>query len=308
MKKIPTSLIVFIIYIFFTSCSDVTESTIEQPSVSSVFTIGSGVFNYSEYAPFANKPIGVYYHIPENTTPNSPVVFVFHGAGRNAEDYRNAILSKSDEHQFIAIVPEFSITNFSGGDAYNLGNVFIDGDNPSTDTLNPEEEWTFSVIEPLFDFIKQELNNTALTYSILGHSAGGQFSHRFAQFKANARVNKLVSSASGWYTVPDLSIDFPYGFKETPLEDHSFLALFSKKIIIQIGELDNNPNAAGLRHNQYADAQGLHRYNRALHFFNQSKQIVEINMIPINWELQIIPGQDHSYELALKSGADLLFN
>ena len=73
------------------------------------------------------------------------------------------MISKANQYNFIVIVPEFSNTNFSGGDTYNLENVFIDGDNPSASTLNPEEAWTFSVIEPLIDYIKQNLNNNSST-------------------------------------------------------------------------------------------------------------------------------------------------
>ena len=42
-------------------------------------------------------------------------------------------------------------------------------------------------------------------------------------------------------------------------------------IYIQVGALDNNPNSAGLRHNEYADAQGLNRVTRAVHFFETGK-------------------------------------
>ena len=38
---------------------------------------------------------------------------------------------------------------------------------------------------------------------MFGHSAGGQFVHRFVQFKPNSRVNYAISANAGWYTVPD---------------------------------------------------------------------------------------------------------
>ena len=215
---------------------------------------------------------------------------------------------KANQFNFIVIVPEFSIANFPGGDGYNLGNVFIDGDNPSIGTLNPEDEWAFSVIEPLFDFIKQSLNNFTPKYHIFGHSAGGQFAHRFMMFKPNARFDKVVSSGSGWYTVPDLDINFPYGFKNSPLEDNSFENLFEKQLTIQIGELDNDPNSAGLRHNQFADAQGLNRLERANHFFDEALQLSQENNLEFNWDLYINEGGTHDYLTASESAANLIFN
>ena len=218
------------------------------------------------------------------------------------------MISKANQYGFIVITPEFSSTNFPGGDSYNLGNVFIDGDNPSPPTLNPEGDWTFSVIEPLFDFIKQSINNTTLKYQIFGHSAGGQFAHRFVMYKPNARYDKVVASASGWYTETDLNISFPYGFMESPLESISLDGLFEKKLIIQIGDLDNDPNAAGLRHNQYADTQGLNRLERAQHFFNTASDLANTNNFQFHWELYINGGANHNFEIACEKGADLIFN
>jgi pimeloyl-ACP methyl ester carboxylesterase len=213
-------------------------------------TVGSGVFDFSGYEPFNDKTIKVYYHIPENVDENTPILFVFHGNSRNAFDYRSALTIKSEQYNFIVIVPQFSTQDFPGGDAYNLGNVYVDGDNPSPTTLNEEEFWTYSVIEPLFDYFKEATGNLSLDYHVVGHSAGGQFVHRFLMFKPNARYNKLVASASGWYTVPDLSVSFPYGFNESILMNSSLEEMFSKDLTILVGSLDNDPNASGLRRNQ----------------------------------------------------------
>jgi len=289
----------------FISCSENSDNSINESVILDEFVTGGGYFEFSD---FQSLVIKTYYHIPIYVTNNTPIVFVFHGAGRNAKDYRDAMIAKANQFNFIVIVPEFSIANFPGGDGYNLGNVFIDGDNPSIGTLNPEDEWAFSVIEPLFDFIKQSLNNFTPKYHIFGHSAGGQFAHRFMMFKPNARFDKVVSSGSGWYTVPDLDINFPYGFKNSPLEDNSFENLFEKQLTIQIGELDNDPNSAGLRHNQFADAQGLNRLERANHFFDEALQLSQENNLEFNWDLHINEEGTHNYLTASESAANLIFN
>jgi len=289
----------------FISCSENSDNSINESVILDEFVTGGGYFEFSD---FQSLVIKTYYHIPIYVTNNTPIVFVFHGAGRNAKDYRDAMIAKANQFNFIVIVPEFSIANFPGGDGYNLGNVFIDGDNPSIGTLNPEDEWAFSVIEPLFDFIKQSLNNFTPKYHIFGHSAGGQFAHRFMMFKPNARFDKVVSSGSGWYTVPDLDINFPYGFKNSPLEDNSFENLFEKQLTIQIGELDNDPNSAGLRHNQFADAQGLDRLERANYFFDKALQLSQENNLEFNWDLHINEEGTHNYLTASESAANLIFN
>ena len=55
--------------------------------------------------------------------------------------------------------------------------------------------------------------------------------------------------------------------------------LLSSDLYIQVGALDNNPNSAGLRHNEYADAQGLNRVTRAVHFFETGQNISESKTI-----------------------------
>ncbi|MDB9720882.1 hypothetical protein OAA67_03295 [Winogradskyella sp.] len=290
------------------SCSDDSTSVSNADLLFTETTTGSGFFEYSDYTSFNGKVLRVYYHIPSNTNSNTEILFVFHGNGRNAKDYRDAMILKANQYNFIVIAPEFSVANFLGGDAYNLGNVFIDGDNPSSSTLNPEAEWTFSVIEPLFDFVKLNLNNTVSNYHVFGHSAGGQFAHRFLMYKPTARYQKVVASASGWYTASDLEVVFPYGFVQSPLEIVSLSNLFSKQLIIQIGSLDNNPSASGLRHNQFADAQGLHRLERANYFYNKANTLAISNNLDLQWQLHINDGADHNYEIASQNAADLIFN
>lgn len=289
---------ILITFSFLIGCSDVSSEI-------SVLTEDTNKIIFTETT--TQKEISIYFHKPENTAKNAPIVIIFHGAGRNARDYRNAIISKANEHQFIAIVPEFSIENFPGGDGYNLGNVFVDGDNPSSNSLNPQNEWAFSFVAPIFNFMKKELENTSNTYHIIGHSAGAQFAQRLLLFTPNISSEKIVLSAAGWYTVPDLNIDFPYGFQKSPLENTNLVNLFSKQVFIQVGELDNNPNAGGLRRNQFADAQGVNRFERAYHFYNKSKDLAAKENISFDWNIQTNYGLDHDYRAALEIASDIIF-
>lgn len=311
MVKINMLYFILFLALVFYSCNDKDEietgNSVQYEPLDNL-SEGSGVFSYTYTTTQISKKIAVYYYIPQDKTPVTPIVFVFHGAERNAEDYRNAMVAKADQFGFIIIAPQFSEQNFPGGDGYNLGNVFIDGDNPSLETLNPEEEWAFSIVEPVFDYVKNQINNTNLTYNAFGHSAGGQFIHRFIMFKPAARVDKVVASGSGWYTFPDKSISFPYGFNKCSLEDLSLLNLLTKELYIQVGEKDNNPDAAGLRHNIYADAQGLNRKERATHFFQYAQHLAQDEGLPFNWIFHTIPDEDHSYILASENAANLLFN
>ena len=139
---------------------------------------GTGLFSFNLSQFSINAVMDVYYHIPDGIGPQTPILMVLHGGSRNADDYRDAFIEKSNSLGFIVVAPEFSQASFPGGDSYNLGNIFIDGDNPTSETLNPEYEWSFSILDPLFSHVKDLTNNTSQTYDVFGNSAGGQVAHR----------------------------------------------------------------------------------------------------------------------------------
>lgn len=279
----------------------------EQPSVPSSEWQGSGLEVFVDYEPLAAKNLRLFYFVPANANATSPIVFIFHGAERNALEYRNAIINKATAMNFIVVVPEFSEASFSDVNGYQLGNVYIDGDQPSAATLNAEAIWSFSLIEPLFAFVKNKTKNTNATYLAIGHSGGAQFLHRFLMFKPAAKCERAIVSAAGWYTATDKNIDFPYGLRSSPLESLDLAPLYTKNITVQVGTSDNNPNSSSLRRNAQADAQGLHRLARAQYFYNKAAQNASSLSLPFTWQLAIIPGLSHDYVAALGHAADLLF-
>jgi len=296
----------FIFAAFIISCNPTGSSFSPNPEpiIPAEISVGSGMFIFS----FNNMDIEVFYHVPTSYTASSKVVFALHGGSRDAEGIRNNMIQKSIDYNFILIAPKFSSSNFSLGDGYNLGNVYVDGDNPSTNTLNDENEWSFSIIEPLFDSVKSSLSIESEKYNLFGFSAGAQFVHRFIQFNPNARFNKVVAGAAGWYTVPNNSIPFPYGYQNSILISTNLNDLLSSDLHIQVGALDNNPNSAGLRHNEYADAQGLNRVTRAVHFFESGQNIADSNNFNFNWSLHIIQGVGHNLIPNAENACDLMFN
>ena len=297
-------LLIFAAFIISCNPTGSSFSPNPEPVIHAEISIGEGMFILS----LNNIDVEVFYYVPASYTASSKVVFALHGGSRDAEGIRNNMIQKSIDYNFILIAPKFSSSNFSLGDGYNLGNVYVDGDNPSTDTLNDENEWSFSIIEPLFDSVKSSLSIESEKYNLFGFSAGAQFVHRFIQFMPDARFNKVVAGAAGWYTVPNNSIPFPYGYQNSILISTNLNDLLSSDLHIQVGALDNNPNSAGLRHNEYADAQGLNRVTRAVHFFESGQNIADSNNYNFNWSLHIIQGAGHNLIPNAENACDLMFN
>ena len=301
--------LIFFIFFLFVCCSDANEGNAKEIETKlSPGLTGSGFFEFKDYAPLASKPVRVFFHIPPTSNETTPIVFLFHGDDRNASQYRDALINKSNLYNFIIIAPEFSEQFYPTGDQYNLGNVFVDGDNPTAASLNLEPIWTFSIIEPIFNFVKQTLLNSTANFHIIGHSAGAQFAHRFIFFKPNAPFDRVVASAAGWYTVPDVSIDFPYGFNKSPLQNQSLSQLYSKNLHVLVGSLDNDQNSPGLRHNPQSDAQGLNRFTRAYHFYNFANDYAIENSINFKWQITTAQGLNHNFIPAINYAADLIFN
>jgi poly(3-hydroxybutyrate) depolymerase len=264
---------------------------------------GKGSFMFE---PLDGKPVRLYYYVPPTATPESPVVIVCHGLSRNADDYRDRWMNRAFRYKLIIAAPEFSADVFPGSRGYNLGNVFRDGERPRRHELNEEGEWTFSAIEPIFDEIKRRTGNNTERYYIFGHSAGGQFVHRLLLFKPVGRYAALVAANSGWYTVPDETVTFPYGLRSTPVAENDF-AFFAQPLIVMVGTQDNDPNARNLRHAEGAERQGPHRYARAHYFYRQSRAKAESLGTEFAWEIVDVSGVGHSGSLMSKYAADHLF-
>lgn len=300
MKKHFIILISLIIIV--TSCSKDNIQTVD----SAIFNSGINKFIYL-YPELPQKPLNVFYNIPSGDRKNMPIVLIFHGEERNAIDYRDIWINASNKYGFIVFAPEFNTVDFPGGSSYIIGNVYKDGNYPTPQTLNNENLWTFSIIEPLFDFIKTKTGSTVETYSMFGHSGGGQFVHRYVLFKPNARINKAIAANSGWYSVPDGIANYPYGIMNSPLSLIAPNSYFEKQLYITVGELDNNGSDSSLRHNTTSDLQGLNRLERANYFYTNSQSYALKMNSKFNWKFHIVSNSGHDPTKMSNDAINLLF-
>ena len=171
----------------------------------------------------AGHHVKVWYHAPAGLGADAPVVFVMHGVGRNGEDYRNNWTAAADAHRFLLVVPEFSKAEFPGDDGYNYGNTVDKIGAPL-----PREPWSFNMIEPIFDAVRTRLGSRRANYLIFGHSAGAQFVQRFLYFVPAARATHVIAANAGWYMLPELGADFPYGLKGTPMNEAALRGAFAR--------------------------------------------------------------------------------
>ncbi|MGX8708546.1 MAG: hypothetical protein ACSW72_07320 [Bacteroidales bacterium] len=273
---IPVSLLIAAVLLF--SCG----------SKELLFTEGTGSVPFSCRGPYAGKTIEIYYHIPAGDVRTMPVQVVMHGMGRNADGYRNHWAKLADQYGFIVLTPFFSEEAFPEI-AYQQGNV-----KDESGSFVSKDEMTYPIISEIFHFFKDNSLSRAKKYNIYGHSAGGQFVHRYLLFNDTPEVDLAVAANAGWYTFPTDTIDYPYGIGDSAEKIGTDVdAFYGKRMIVLLGDADTLRQSS-LRQTPEADAQGLTRLERGETFFEFCKEDAARRGVPFNWEKAYAPGVGHS--------------
>lgn len=85
-------------------------------------------------------------------------------------------------------------------------------------------------------------------------------------------------------------------------------SIFSKKLILLIGELDNENEIGGtLLQSTSATEQGAHRLEREKYFYNFSKKIANDLEVAFNWRLNIVPNVGHNHREMGNAAAKILY-
>ena len=281
-------------------------TTIQPSSTSSVFSsiipVGPGQFVFNDSRGNADRPITVYTYRPVSWNQSGPILIVMPGAGRSGESPRDTWVPYAEEYSGLVIVPEFSQQYYPGDMWYPLGYTY------GETNWEPKANWTFSAIEHLFDYVREQTGATQETYLLDGHSAGGQFVHRLVTFLPDARYSKAVAANAGVYVMPDYTIPYNLGLKDSPLPKSELATVFSRKLIIMSGGSDPNPNDPSLANFPAAEAQGSTRFERAQRYFATAQLQAAQLGIPLNWEYHVVPGVGHDEAGMAGPSAALLFN
>lgn len=266
---------------------------------------GTGNFTFVDQQGNPNKLIEVWYYQPPNLPATAPIVFVMTGIKRNARDYRDGWIQYAKQSHFLLVVPEFSKLDYPTNYQYNYGNLI----DKETGKVLPEEQWTFSAIEHLFDYVKEITNNQSSQYRIYGHSAGGQFVHRMLLFKTNARIQRAIAANPGAYAMLDFQTEFPYGLKDTNLTPETLQTAFGKEFVLLLGDQDVKTDDPVLNESPQAMLQGENRFGRGLHFYSSVVQNDEAvrQGTEFRWQLGIVHGAGHDETKMATAAANRLF-
>ena len=277
------------------------------PKITETIPLKNGKDSFVMYAykKSERKSIKVWTYKPQEWQSGNKIVFVMHGGGRNAEDYLNAWIEIAQKNNVLIVAPEFEnkfakyITN-----DYQEGNLFT-----FFGTRNPKKEWAYTVIENIFNHIKSINTITNENYDIFGHSAGGQFVHRMILLMPEARIRTAISANSGFYSLPKENLEFPYGFKNTEIDLKPELKkAYKKRLIILLGELDNDPSLGTFRTTDLAMEQGAYRLERGANFYKANKELKNKNNWEFNWTIDTIKNVGHDYKKMSKNAIEWIKN
>ncbi|MFD0864033.1 hypothetical protein ACFQ1M_17590 [Sungkyunkwania multivorans] len=268
---------------------------------------GSGAF-LIEGGDYKGKTILIHYHRPKNFRKDSKVIFVIPGAGRNGKDYRDAWKEASEKYGLLVLSPEYQERYYPEFWSYNLAQMIYDVDvSNETFKINQDpEKWIFEDFDRTFELVKTKLNLTCEHYDMFGHSAGGQILHRLAIFKPENKADRILASNAGWYTIPTTKDIFPYGLRN--IRESANRLDFSKELVLFLGEKDDaNETRGDLRRSPEVDRQGIHRLERGIYFYNESKKIAHESDLEFNWKLEIVPNIGHDYKEMSKMASEYLY-
>jgi len=214
------------------------------------------------------------------------LLMVFHGIARNARSYRDYARPVADRVCLLIVAPVFDERVFPTW-RYQRGGIVKD-----TAVQDPRD-WTGSVVLDLVAWVRRK-EDRPLAYSLLGHSAGGQFLDRLAAF-VPTDAKRIVVANAGSYVFPSLEIDAPYGLGKAYSGADGEAALrrhLQQPLTIYLGQSDTRDDMR----NDYPEAfaQGASRYQRGVNVFNAAKTLAQTRGWPFNWRLVELPGVGHN--------------
>ncbi len=265
---------------------------------------GAGSFAFPDRAAGERGAIEVFYYRPASHDRRCPVIFLLHGSDRAAAYFRDCWTAYADEMHALLVAPCFDNVTFPEAGAYNYGNVVHEGAEQLT--ARPRSEWSYGLIDRLFTYVRVSMGLERNGYYLFGHSAGAQFAHRYLALTDVPLAEVVIAGNSGWYTLPDSNLSFPAGTGGVGASPDHVGRYLSRKLVILLGDADNDPDDPGLPRQLAAVRQGPTRLVRGLFYFEHCKALAAMLGVGFGWQLSVALGVGHKDDQIAGPAAELL--
>ncbi len=273
-------------------------------------------------------PIRIHCYKPDRFTPDSPILLVVPGAGRNSAEYRNAWLTTARQHNVLVAALGYPEADYDFA-AYHMGGVVrnlrfqnaqIERPNARARVIrlkdedidfeiNPDREnWLFPDFDKVFDHLAALTGSERQGYDIFGHSAGGQILHRMAIFHPRTKAERIIAANAGFYTFPDLNRPPPSGLAGFGLGIADLEKAFAQPLTLLLGEEDDSERAGGtFLRTPMIDRQGQGRLQRGRSFHAFAQDTAREIGVPLRWALETVPGVGHAFAGMTRAAATLFY-
>jgi len=255
-----------------------------------------------EYANGA-EPLTLFTYKPP-TYKDGPLLVIFHGVARNAEDYRNFAITMAERFGAIVVAPLFDKERFPL-ERYQRGGL-LDAQN----RVQPPEQWTYAAVPRIVAHVREREGKPAMPYYLVGHSAGGQFLVRLAAFMPGEAV-RIVAANPGSHLFPTRDQEFGYGLGGLPAElssDDVLRRYLAAPLTIYLGTDDIYPRPS-FDDSPAAMRQGKHRLERGRACYAAAEALARARGWTFNWRKVETPGIGHdaAFMFAAKETGDAVF-
>jgi poly(3-hydroxybutyrate) depolymerase len=214
------------------------------------------------------------------------LLIVMHGLGRNADEYRDFARPIADRNCMLVVAPLFDKARFPTW-RYQRGGIV------HQNVVQPAPSWTGHMVLELVEQVRT-LEHRSMKYSMIGHSAGGQFLSRLAAF-VPSEAEVIVVANPGTHTFATLQVNAPFGMAGVYGDAEATSALrryLAQPVTILLGEEDTGEE--NLNEGPEAMAQGSTRHERGLNAFHTAQALANSSSWTFNWRLVEVPGAGHS--------------
>ena len=241
-----------------------------------------------------DRTIQVFTYKPKGFS-NGPIFFVFHGAKRNAEDYRDWTIALAEKHHAMVAAPFFDQERFLAH-LYSWGGILTKDGN-----VRDRSKWSFSMATEVIQTILKREGNPKRDHYLIGHSGGAQFLTRYVALEP-VTAKRVVAANAGTYAFPRLDWDWGYGFGKLPKElqnEGQFKKMLETPMTVYLGMADTLTEGENFDASADANLEGKVRLERGRNFFEYCQKLAKEKGWKFNWTKVEVPNVGHDANLMI---------
>ena len=241
-----------------------------------------------------DRAIQVFTYKPKGFA-KGPIFFVFHGAKRNAEDYRDWTIALAEKHHAMVAAPFFDQERFLGH-LYSWGGILTKDGN-----VRDRSKWSFSMATEVIQTILKREGNPKRDHYLIGHSGGAQFLTRYVALEP-VTAKRVVAANAGTYAFPRLDWDWGYGFGKLPKElqnEGQFKKMLETPMTVYLGMADTLAEGENFDASAEANREGKVRLERGRVFFEYGQKMAKQKGWKFNWTKVEVPNVGHDANLMI---------